>query len=157
MSESNDRISGKVAEVVSDRELILNRGKNHGVRKGMYFNILDPKTIGIKDPETGEDLGGIKRVKITVVAVEVAENITLAQTFRTQKVNIGGKGTFAVYDSIIGQMAAPRVVERVETLRLDPNGPKPLGSSESAVSKGDPFELGTEGDASISRAVTVWE
>lgn len=156
-NEADDRITGKVAEIISDREVILNRGSSHGVVKGMYFNILDPNTIGIKDPETGEELGGIKRVKITVLAVEVAEKITLAQTFRTNRVNVGGKGGFTAYTGLADMMAQPRYVEKVETLRLDPDGPKPMGASESAVAKGDPFELGAATDADNSRAVTVWE
>lgn len=156
MGKDETRITGLVAEIVSDREVILNRGKAHGVSKGMYFNILDPKTIGIKDPETGEPLGGIKKVKITVVAVEVAEKITLAQTFRTQEVNIGGRGGIAGIYEISSMMVPPKYVEKVETLRLDPSAPKPMGASESVVVKGDPFESGSASDANNTRAVTVW-
>ncbi|MDP9987447.1 hypothetical protein J2S98_002614 [Arthrobacter oryzae] len=154
-SEPDDRITGKVAEIISDRELILNRGRTHGVAKGMYFNILDPNTIGIKDPETGEELGGIKKVKITVVAVEVADRITLAQTFRTETVNVGGAGLGSGHFSDL--FGPAKYVERVETLRLDPSAPKPIGPSESVVAKGDPFESGTAADANNSRAATVWE
>ncbi|WP_271396279.1 hypothetical protein [Neomicrococcus lactis] len=148
------KLSGLVAEIVSNREIILNKGSKDGVREGMYFNVLDPSSVGIKDPVTGEDLGGIKRIKITVVAVEVAERITLAQTFRTRSVNVGGH--FGGMDAI-DMLRPPKFVERVETLRLDPKGPKPLGPSESVVVKGDPFELGDESDADASRSVTVWE
>lgn len=154
MSTELEKITGKVAEIVSDRELILNRGAEHGITKGMYFNILDPSSIGIKDPDTGEDLGGIKRIKITVVAVEVAARITLAQTFRTKTVNIGGSGMMAGYTNMF---ASPKIVEKAETLRLDPDGPKPMGASESVVSKGDPFESGDAADANAARSVTIWK
>lgn len=147
-------ISGKVAEIVSDRELILNRGRAHGVEKGMYFNVLDTKTEGIKDPDSGEDLGGFKRIKISVVAVEVAEKITLAQTFRSKKVNIGGRGGLGGFTDMLTE---PKIVERVETLKLDPNAAQPIGPSESIVAVGDPFEQGLATDADSARAATLWE
>ena len=152
---ADDKIVGKVAEIVSDRELILNRGSDHGVQKGMYFNILDTATDSIKDPETGEILGGFKRIKISVVAVEVAEKITLAQTFRSKTVNLGGQGPGMA--GVFNMLAEPRFVERVETLKLDPAGPKPLGASESVVAVGDPFEQGVASDGDSARAVTLWK
>jgi hypothetical protein len=151
---ADDKIVGKVAEIVSDRELILNRGSDHGVEKGMYFNVLDTATDSIKDPETGEVLGGFKRIKISVVAVEVAEKITLAQTFRSKTVNLGGQGGLG---SMVNIFAEPRIVERVETLKLDPTAAKPLGASESAVAVGDPFEQGVASDGDSARAVTLWK
>lgn len=154
-SQEAEKITGKVAEIVSDRELILNRGSDHGVEKGMYFNVLDTTTDSIKDPETGEVLGGFKRIKISVVAVEVAERITLAQTFRSKTVNLGGSGSG--FSAMTNMLAEPRYVERVETLKLDPSAAKPLGASESVVSIGDPFEQGVASDGDAARAVTLWK
>ena len=154
-NELSANITGKVAEIVSDRELILNRGSDHGVTKGMYFNILDTTTDSIKDPETGEILGGFKRIKISVVAVEVAEKITLAQTFRSKTVNLGGQGVGL--SAFAGAFMEPKYVERVETLKLDPAAPKPLGASESVVAVGDPFEQGVASDGDSARAVTLWK
>ena len=36
-----ERITGKVARVNSDRELIINRGSEDGVVSGMYFYVKD--------------------------------------------------------------------------------------------------------------------
>lgn len=146
------KIEGKVAEIVSDRELILNRGSDHGVEKGMYFNILDTATDSIKDPDSGEVLGGFKRIKISVVAVEVGPKITLAQTFRSKRVNVGGHGI-----NFGSAFTEPRYVDRMETLKLDPEAPRPIGPSESAVNVGDPFEQGVASDGDAARAVTLWK
>lgn len=154
--DNTPEIIGKVAEIISDREVILNRGRADGVKKGMYFKILDPAGIGITDPDTGEDLGGIKRIKIVVVAVEVADRLTLAQTFRTRSVNVGGSSDIGL-STIANLMAPVKYVEQVEKLRLDPSAGKPLGPSESVVSKGDPFELSDRAEAENSQSVTVWE
>jgi len=149
-------VTGKVAEIVSDREVILNKGSKDGVTKGMYFSILDPAGIGIRDPDTGEELGGIKRVKISVVAVQVADRITLASTFRTRTVNVGGNARTGL-ESITNALAAPKYVERIERLRLDENVSRPLGESESVVAKGDPFESTDQASAESLPSVTVWE
>jgi hypothetical protein len=126
--------------------------------KGMYFSILDPAGIGILDPDTGEELGGIKRVKISMVAVQVADRITLASTFRTRSVNVGGSGNARVgIESIANMMAAPKYVEQVERLRLDNTASRPLGESESVVAKGDPFESTDQSSAENGPSVTVWE
>ncbi|MGM0928831.1 MAG: hypothetical protein ACQEXN_03865 [Actinomycetota bacterium] len=153
MSKEDDPITGKVAEVISDREVILNRGSSHGVRKGMYFNILDTSSVGIKDPDTGEPLGGFKRIKITVVAVDVAEKITLAQTFRTRRVNVGGQGPdLSAFNKLL---SAPKYVEQPETFRVDEETPRPLSPKESIVKTGDPFEEGSAADADNARSVAL--
>ncbi|UAJ81239.1 hypothetical protein IT072_09800 [Leifsonia sp. ZF2019] len=150
------RIRGKVAEVVSDREIILNKGSDDGVREGMYFAVLNPDTVGITDPDTGEQLGGIRVVKITVRAVEVAPKLTLARTFRTRRVNVGGSaggGVSALYASL----QPPKYVEEVEKLRLDKNSPRKLDPEESVVLRGDPFETATSREVADVRSISVWE
>ena len=47
-------ITGKVAKVISNREVALNIGKTGGVREGMLFDIVVPGSLEITDPETGE-------------------------------------------------------------------------------------------------------
>lgn len=152
---TGDRIVGKVAEVVSDREVILNRGSNHGVEAGDYFAILDPDTVGVTDPDTGEALGDIRVVKIVVQAVEVAPKLTLARTFRTQTVNIGGSGIGLA--GIANALASPEYVEQVETLILDRNAPRKIDPKDSVVRRGDPFESASPEEVEDVRSVTTWE
>ncbi|GAA2182258.1 hypothetical protein GCM10009785_20640 [Brooklawnia cerclae] len=156
VKEPENRIRGKVAEVVSDREVILNRGSEHGVRPGMYFAILDPDAVGITDPETGETLGDIRIVKIVVRATDVAPKITLARTFRTRRVNIGGSGGLGL-GSIARAMQEPEYVEQVEKLTLDRNSPRKIDPNDSVVGRGDPFELATPAEVEDIRSITVWE
>lgn len=72
-------IAGKVAKIITTDELIINRGSDHGVSKGMAFRVLDPRTEGILDPDTSEDLGSIKRSKTRVWVTEVEPQICLAE------------------------------------------------------------------------------
>ncbi|MBF4604703.1 hypothetical protein [Curtobacterium sp. VKM Ac-2884] len=154
--DGESRIRGKVAEVVSDREVILNRGAEHGVRAGMYFAILDPGAVGITDPDTNEPLGDIKVVKIVVRAIEVAPRITLARTFRTRRVNVGGTGALGMRN-IVAAMQEPEYVDKVEKLTLDKNSPRKIDPKDSVVGRGDPFESAEPEEVEDVRSITVWE
>lgn len=74
-----ERIEGIVAKLVTDDELLINRGLIHGVEKGMEFAVLDPSTMDVKDPETGENLGSIVRTKARVVVTTVGERLALTR------------------------------------------------------------------------------
>ncbi|PZF63769.1 hypothetical protein DEI81_06645 [Curtobacterium sp. MCBD17_013] len=148
------KVQGKVAEIVSDREVILNRGERDGVEQGMYFAILDPDFVSVTDPDSNEDLGGIRLVKVAVQAVEVAPHLTLARTFRTRTVNVGG--TAAGIGSILAATQPPRYVERVERLTIDESTRRKIDPSESVVGRGDPFEEIDEDDAEDIKSITIW-
>ncbi|WP_139199281.1 hypothetical protein [Curtobacterium sp. MCBA15_013] len=151
-------ITGSVAQIVSDRELILNRGSENGVREGMYFAVLDPGFRGVTDPETGESLGDFRVVKVTVRAVEVAPRLTLARTFRTRTVNVGGtNASFGSLSTVAAALSAPRYIEQVERLVLDENARRPIEPEESVVDRGDPFEEITAADAEDVKTVTVFK
>lgn len=84
MSEEKPRLEGKVAQIVSEREIAINIGSLQGVEKGMKFAVLAPSPQEVKDPETGELLDVIDREKIRVEATEVRERITICATYRTR-------------------------------------------------------------------------
>lgn len=151
-----DAVQGKVARIVSDREVILNRGSADGVRQGMYFAVMDPNPVEVNDPETDLPIGSFKRVKITLIADQVSEHLTLATTFRTKTVNIGGGGAGSI-GSVTSIFGAPKYVERVEKLRVDPNHARPLDEEESIVQVGDPFETISKARAEAGPSVSVWE
>jgi len=75
------RLRGLVARLVTDDELVINRGSRDGVKEGMYFNVLDETTDNIRDPQTGEDLGSIERIKVQVRVTSVSERISLAEVY----------------------------------------------------------------------------
>jgi len=72
-------IEGKVAEILDKYTLVANIGKEEDVEEGMEFEIYDEGPM-ITDPETGEELGKPETVKITVVASDVKENMTVMTT-----------------------------------------------------------------------------
>jgi len=128
-------IEGKVAQVLNERELAINVGADHGVKTGMQFEILSEKPIVITDPDTGDEIGTREQPKVRVKAVEVQPRMTVASTYETYEVNLGGSGAFYPLRDIL---TPPKWVTRVKTLRIDQSElPGPLDEKDSLVRRGD--------------------
>lgn len=68
-----------VVKLLTDDELLLNVGTDGGAEVDQLFRILDPMTMDVKDPFTGESLGSVERVKAKVRVVEVGERVSIAR------------------------------------------------------------------------------
>ncbi|WIY00077.1 hypothetical protein QRX60_39425 [Amycolatopsis mongoliensis] len=147
-----NEIVGKVAQVTSDRELIINRGSLHGVVEGMVFRVKG-SPVEVLDPDTNEVIGQIAKVKVLIRAVEVAERFCIARTFRSRKVNVGGRFEGV---SLANAFQPPKWETRYETLRRDPSAGESISPDQSVVSIGDSVELAQEEDFD-AEATTVWK
>ena len=76
-------IIGKVARIMSDEEVILSVGSEHGVKENMEFVIFS-ESDHVYDPETGEDLGAIEIVKGRVRVCHVMDKMSRARTLTYQ-------------------------------------------------------------------------
>ena len=126
----NEPIRGKVAQVLNEREIAINVGTAHGVYVGMYFDVIDAQNAEIKDPDTGEVLGSIERPKVRLEITHVQEKLSVATTYETERMNIGGPFT--------SFLMPPKWIEKYETLRKKDKGWVPLREAESYVNVGDP-------------------
>lgn len=124
-------IRGKVAQILNDREVAINRGLNDDVELGMKFNILS-HSQEIKDPDTQETLGAIDRVKVAVRVTSVYDKMSVAETFELRRVNVGGNGIG------IGVFTPPKWEDRPVTLRRDDARVNNLWKFNSYVAIGDP-------------------
>lgn len=130
-----EKIRGAVAQILNARELVINRGTTHGVLVGMQFAVLNPLGQDIVDPETGEHLGSIEVPKVFVKVVRVAENLSIASTFRTYMT--GSRGSLSAWAALLPNSEPPR--KQVETLRTDsPTVKEDLDPKDSYVHVGDP-------------------
>lgn len=79
----------KVASVEGPIRVVLNAGSDDGVRHNMTFVLF---SVGdeILDPDTGESLGGLEKVKGTVEVIHVQEKMCIAESasFVTRKVPV---------------------------------------------------------------------
>lgn len=133
MTGQIEPIRGKVARVLNDREVAFNIGLDHGVEIGMRFNILSTKGLDIQDPDTGESLGSVDRPKACVKVLMVQDKLSVAGTFETRKVNVGGTGL-----PLAAIFEPPKWEERYVTLRSDDATLDEINESDSYVSTGDP-------------------
>ena len=133
-------IRGKVARVLNSREIAINVGSNHGVCIGMYFDIMDEILENIIDPDTQELLGTIERPKIRVKITKVQENLSLASTYKTRRVNVGGSAQyFGSLESIMSRaLMPPKWVKKHETLKTEEKTWEALEEEKSFVKTGDP-------------------
>lgn len=72
-------VEGKIAKVLGNNEVVLNRGREHGVRPGMMFEIFAPEGDEVWDPDTGETLGTVEDVKAKAEVTEVKEKLSVAR------------------------------------------------------------------------------
>ena len=75
-------IEGKVAAILNERELIINRGAEAGVKERMKFRVR-PRQDLVKDPDTGKDLLTIPREQIRVQIVQVEPDYSIGRTYET--------------------------------------------------------------------------
>lgn len=128
-------IEGKVAAILNERELVINRGAETGVKENMKFKVMAPELV-VADPDTGGRLGTFSREKVRVKIAEVHPKYSVARTYETYKVNVGGSGLPTVY---FERLLPRQEVTRVRTLRPDDTATfGPIDEASSIVKIGDP-------------------
>ena len=131
-------IRAKVARILNSREIVITAGFNLGVENGMYFDVIAPDNESIIDPDTGEDLGSVERSKVRVQIVEVKEKLSVASTYRKNKVNVGGEGLGGLSALLGNWTNPPKYVTRYQTLKTNEGSWEALPESKSYVQRGDP-------------------
>lgn len=138
----SELIRSKVARVLNSREIVIAAGSDQGVRVGMYFDVLDLKGEDIRDPDTGEVLGSIDRPKVRVRITQVQERLSVASTFKKEKINVGGTGhgleSFGSIGLLSRALMPPKYVTRYQTLKTDEKTWEDLDEEQSYVKTGDP-------------------
>lgn len=131
-------IHGKVARLLNSRELALNIGSTDGVKLGMLFDVLDPKGEDIRDPDTQEILGSIRRPKVRVKIISVQDKLSVASTYKATEINVGGAADYAGVGRISAMLMPPKYVKRFETLKTTEQTWEDLDENKSYVKTGDP-------------------
>ena len=131
---STTGIRGQVAAVINERELAFNRGSDHGVEVGMRFAVVS-EFFDIKDPETEDPIGSVKRQKVRVKVVHVQERLSVARTYETY--TSGGRlGSLFAWSRAIEEPAT-----KVRTLRSgDAQTYELIDPSQSYIEVGDVIE-----------------
>lgn len=99
-------VEGKVAKILGNREIVINRGRTGGVRQGMIFEIFAAEGEEVWDPDTGETLGTVEDVKAKAEVTEVQERLSIARLL-TPESPFGGAGLGEMQENLqrmFGQM-----------------------------------------------------
>jgi hypothetical protein len=72
-------VEGKVAKILGNNEIVVNRGRKEGVRPGMLFEVFAPEGEEVWDPDTGETLGTVEDVKAQAEVTEVKDRLAVAR------------------------------------------------------------------------------
>lgn len=132
-------IKGKVAAVLNERDLVINKGSDDSVSEGMLFQVTQPD-FRITDPDSGAELGVIARNKIKVRVVEVHPQFSVAKTYETYSYPASPVSVRA------GVIWRRRPVTRVRKIIMEPDGRKTdtIGVEGSTIRIGDPVVQITE-------------
>lgn len=74
-------IRAKVAKVLSNDELVINKGEVDGVEVGMIFEVSDERLDEIIDPDTGESLGSIDMPRALIGIVRTGRRAAFGRRF----------------------------------------------------------------------------
>ncbi len=77
-------IEGKIAKIVDEQTVVINRGSEAGVRDGMKFAIFSGGDA-VTDPDTGESLGTWEVVKGCVKTTHVQEKLSVCAVIETEQ------------------------------------------------------------------------
>ena len=132
-------IHGKVAVILNERDLVINKGHDDGVSEGMLFKVTQPN-VSITDPDSGVELGVLTREKINVKVFEVHQNFSVAKTYETYRF------TEPSALELAQALHRGRTVTRVRKILIEPSGREgvTIGVSGSTVNVGDPVVEITE-------------
>lgn len=78
---SGQSFTGQVALVEDDYTLVINRGAEAGVTPGMVFAVYSDVGQVITDPESGRELGRLRREELRVRVFDVHPLFSRAHTF----------------------------------------------------------------------------
>ena len=135
MAPPLDPIRGKIAKIINSRDLAINIGSEQGVEVNMLFDVLTPRGYDIADPDTGEILGSLDVPKTRVKIKRVYPKLSVASTYRSTRVNVGGSGLGFTYSSLF---QPPKWVNQYETLKTNDTTWEGLEEVDSYVATGDP-------------------
>ena len=125
-------LEGRVATIVSVREVAINLGATDGVEPGMIFAILAGMPLAVRDPNTGEPLGQIDREKVRVKATEVFDRFSICRTYELYEAL-----KFPDLASVLPSLAGTRPVRTLKIEDFEEELPPPLSEEESYVKVGD--------------------
>lgn len=80
----SELLKGHILKVLSPYKVLINLGRQHGVKRGMKFIIYEEGDM-IYDPKSGKPVEKLELVKGEVEVIHVQEKMSTAGSFKTEK------------------------------------------------------------------------
>lgn len=126
------KLEGRVAQILNERELVINIGSEAGVSKGMKFAVLADTPREIIDPVTKESLGLLDQEKVKVQAKQVLPKMAVCRTYTFRRVG----GELNPGRNIASMLGPER--QEYDTFNVENSSfPAPIDPSQSYVKIGD--------------------
>ncbi|MGH3085850.1 MAG: hypothetical protein ACRDSJ_00860 [Rubrobacteraceae bacterium] len=116
-------VEGKVAKILNNNQIVINRGRIDSVRQGMTFEVFSEGGEEVWDPDTGETLGMVEDVKARAEVTEVKDRLAIAKLQVEQQTPFGAMDMGEMQEQlqrIFGQMFGDDV--RVQGFGMNPQG-----------------------------------
>lgn len=130
-------VRGKVAMILNDREVVINRGKEHGVELGTRYKVVE--TVEVEDPDTKKVIGTIEREKIRFEIAHLEPAMSIARTYETY--TYGVHPVSQVNESIRRHLnSLANITPRTDVKRIRPSSQKSTGDDTGPDAV--PIEIG---------------
>ena len=132
------QIEGKIAKILDEYHIVINKGRNDCVQERMKFVIFSISNDDIKDSDTHESLGKLELVKGYVTAFHVQERATICVAEKTENTKSSEVG--AGVQTLSGAMMAECMGrnEQIVTEKININVAQTSGLPQvSPISIGD--------------------
>lgn len=108
----SDKIQGTVLRVLSDQDVVIDKGHEDGVSEGDYIAISGDTDSNVVFSEDGKNLGKLITIKASLRVTQVTDNLAIASTYRMVDVNVSGMGFGLTSPPGLAQLTSPPKHER---------------------------------------------
>ena len=126
---------GEIVRILSDEDVIIDLGDQHGLREGDHVAILSDESESIREGYGGRIIG----FKNTLLITQCSRTFSIASTYKLRTVNRGGMGIGISSASLeLSRITQPpKYEEQVETLNISRGQDKPVIGGDEPVCVGD--------------------
>ena len=93
-----------IARIITPTRIVINRGSEHGVKKGQKMLVYSLEENEVKDPNTGESLGHLEIYKGTGEIIHTQEKMSILESDRDKYIEGFTKFLSASFFSTLNQI-----------------------------------------------------
>ncbi|EPD47506.1 hypothetical protein [Corynebacterium sp. HFH0082] len=132
----SDYIVGKIAKVLGNYDVVLDKGALDGINAGDYVAVLGAARESIIDLSSTQTRGVVNGFKASLRITQLTDFLAVASTYRLRRVNRGGYNVSSNMKKVFEQ---PRWENERESMQVEDSDDEFLDEGESTIREGDIF------------------